>query len=120
MTVQNDELKKLKDRMDRIDEKQKQLSAQKRAIRSRFAQKERKARTKRLIEKGALLEKFIGPDAANQSLDQTQAFLQKLGKDNHNYQVLKAFTQSVKYKDNTSVFSRFLETYGGQQSSDDK
>ncbi|MEE6697703.1 hypothetical protein PS434_11450, partial [Lactiplantibacillus plantarum] len=63
------------------------------------------------IEKGALLEKFIGPDAPNQSLDQTQAILQELVKDNHKYQALKTFTQSVKYKDSTSVFSRFLETY---------
>lgn len=102
MTVQNDELKKLKDRMDRIDEKQKQLSAQKRAIRSRFAQKERKARTKRLIEKGAVLEKFQGEGADKISADDSLIALKRLQKHLHrvrnDFESLKAFTNEVKYQ----------------------
>ncbi|GBF03669.1 hypothetical protein LPPLD21_03240 [Lactiplantibacillus paraplantarum] len=114
MPEQNAEIKKMEERIAKLDEQQKQLKAKKRALRNRLSQQARKARTKRLIEKGALLEKFIGPDAPNQSLAQTQAILQELGKDNHKYQALKMFTQSVKYKDSTSVFSRFLETCGKQ------
>ncbi|KZV00343.1 hypothetical protein NAB2_3230 [Lactiplantibacillus plantarum] len=108
MPESTEEIKKMEARIAKLDEQQKQLKA-KRVLRNRLSQQARKARTKRLIEKGALLEKFIGPDAPNQSLDQTQAILQELGKDNRKYQALKAFTKSVKYKDSTSVFSRSLK-----------
>ena len=120
MSESNEKIKKMEARIAKLDEQQKQLKAKKRLLRNRLSQQERKARTKRLIEKGALLEKLIGPDAPNQSLDQTQAILQELGEDNRKYQALKAFTKSVKYKDSTSVFSRFLENYGEQLSSDGK
>lgn len=120
MPESTEEIKKMEARIAKLDKQQKQLKAKKRVLRNRLSQQARKARTKRLIEKGALLEKFIGPDAPNQSLDQTQAILQELGKDNRKYQALKAFTKSVKYKDSTSVFSRFLENHGEQLSSDGK
>lgn len=111
MQEQNDDLKKLRARMDKIDEKQKQLSAQKRAIRSRFAQKERKARTKRLIEKGALLEKLLDDHGEPA---QTEKTLQQLLNSEIRYQKLKKFTESVTFEDKSTVFQRFLQAVNKQ------
>jgi hypothetical protein len=53
---------KIEDRLKKIDEQMKQLKAQKQAIVSREKQKERKDRTRRLIQNGALAEKFLQSD----------------------------------------------------------
>ena len=47
------------ERLKKIDEKMSQLKAQKQAIINREKQKERKERTRRLIQNGALAEKFF-------------------------------------------------------------
>ncbi|WGS70290.1 hypothetical protein [Lactiplantibacillus plantarum] len=60
MPEENEEIKKMEDRIAKLDAQQKQLKAKKRALRNRISQQNRKARTKRLIEKGAILEKFQG------------------------------------------------------------
>ncbi|MGJ3874788.1 hypothetical protein ACLOCO_15435 [Lactiplantibacillus plantarum] len=64
MPEENEEIKKMEDRIAKLDAQQKQLKAKKRALRNRISQQNRKARTKRLIEKGAILEKFQGAGAS--------------------------------------------------------
>ncbi|MZU05595.1 hypothetical protein GT987_10280, partial [Bifidobacterium longum] len=59
MPESTEEIKKMEARVAKLDEQQKQLKAKKRALRNRLSQQARKARTKRLIEKGALLEKLL-------------------------------------------------------------
>jgi len=48
-----------KKKVQKIDEKINQLKAQKQALLSREKEKERKARTRNLIQMGALLEKYL-------------------------------------------------------------
>lgn len=55
------------DRITNIDEKIKQLQQQKKAILAREKEKERKARTRRLIQKGAIVEKYL-PDIPDDML----------------------------------------------------
>ena len=50
------------DRLKKIDEKMAQLKAQKQAIVNREKEKERKTRTRRLIENGALAEKYLNAE----------------------------------------------------------
>lgn len=47
------------ERLKKIDEKMAQLKAQKQAIINREKEKERKERTRRLIQNGALAEKYF-------------------------------------------------------------
>lgn len=47
------------DRLKKIDEKMAQLKAQRQAIINREKEKERKERTRRLIQNGALAEKYL-------------------------------------------------------------
>lgn len=47
------------ERIEKIEQKIKQLKAQKQAIVQREKEKERKARTRRLIQIGALAEKYL-------------------------------------------------------------
>jgi len=95
MTEQNEEIKKIKERMAKLDAQQKQLKAKKRALRNRIRQQNRKARTKRLIEKGAILEKFQGEGADKISADDSWTALVQLQND---FDSLKAFTSNVKYR----------------------
>lgn len=48
------------ERIAALEEKEKQLKAQKKKLKAQQSQAERKARTKRLIETGAVLEKALG------------------------------------------------------------
>ncbi|KZR60602.1 hypothetical protein [Pseudobacillus badius] len=55
------------ERLRELEEKMQQLKAQKQQVASRLKEKERKARTKRLIEVGAIFEKHFkitGPEEA--------------------------------------------------------
>jgi hypothetical protein len=47
------------EKLKKIEEQMKQLKANKQAIMNREKQKERKTRTRRLIQNGALAEKFL-------------------------------------------------------------
>lgn len=48
------------ERLNKIDEKIEQLQAQRKAILAREKEKDRKARTRRLIQNGALAEQYLG------------------------------------------------------------
>lgn len=57
------------ERLQELEEKIKQIEEKKRMVKARLTQKERKARTKRLIEVGAIFEKYFeieGPEEAEQ------------------------------------------------------
>lgn len=54
------ERKSINERIAALEEKEKQLKAQKKKLKAQQSQAERKARTKRLIETGAVLEKALG------------------------------------------------------------
>ena len=97
MPEQNEEIKKMNERMTKLDAQQKQLKAKKRALKNRISQQKRKARTKRLIEKGAILEKFQGEGADKISADDSLTALIRLQND---FDSLKAFTSNVKYRKN--------------------
>ena len=97
MPEPNEEIKKTEARIAKLDEQQKQLKAKKRVLRNRLSQQARKARTKRLIEKGAILEKFQGAGADKISADDSLTALVQLQND---FDSLKAFTSNVKYRKN--------------------
>ena len=95
MPEQNAEIKKMEERIAKLDAQQKQLKAKKKALKNRISQQNRKARTKRLIEKGAILEKFQGKGADKISADDSLTALVQLQND---FDSLKAFTSNVKYR----------------------
>ncbi|WP_436665920.1 hypothetical protein [Lactiplantibacillus plantarum] len=106
MPEENEKVKKMEDRIAKLDEQQKQLKAKKRVLRNRLSQQARKARTKRLIEKGALLEKLLD-DHGNQI--KTEQRLQQLLSTEKRYQELKQFTSTLKYQDQSTVFQHFVQ-----------
>ncbi|MBP5843477.1 hypothetical protein J8137_13405 [Lactiplantibacillus plantarum] len=103
MPESNEDIKKTEARIAKLDEQQKQLKAKKRALRNRLSQQ---ARTKRLIEKDALLEKLLDDhgDAA-----QTEKELQQLLSAENRYQELKQFTSKIKYQDQSTMFQHFVQ-----------
>ncbi|NLS63316.1 hypothetical protein [Lactiplantibacillus plantarum] len=106
MSESTEEIKKMKARIAKLDEQQKQLKAKKRVLRNRLSQQARKARTKRLIEKGALLEKLLD-DHGDQI--KTEQRLQQLLSAENRYQELKQFTSKIKYQDQSTVFQHFVK-----------
>ncbi|UOF06608.1 hypothetical protein KMY87_16715 (plasmid) [Lactiplantibacillus plantarum subsp. plantarum] len=106
MSESTEEIKKMEARIAKLDEQQKQLKAKKRVLRNRLSQQARKARTKRLIEKGALLEKLLD-DHGDQI--KTEQRLQQLLSAENRYQELKQFTSKIKYQDQSTVFLHFVK-----------
>lgn len=106
MPESNEKIKKMEARIAKLDEQQKQLKAKKRVLRNRLSQQERKARTKRLIEKGALLEKLLDDHGEPA---QTEKILQQLLNSANSYQKLKQFTSNIKYSDESTVFQHFQQ-----------
>ena len=64
------------ERIKKIDEKMSQLKAQRQAILNREKEKERKQRTRRLIQNGALAEQYL--QCENMDTPQFEAFLSLL------------------------------------------
>ena len=56
------ERKSIEERIAALEERESQLKAQKKKLKAQQSQRERKARTKRLIETGAVVEKALGVD----------------------------------------------------------
>lgn len=96
--------KKLQERIAKLDTQQDQLKARKRALTNRINQQARKERTRRLIQKGAILEKILGDQ---QELEQTEQQLQRLVQNETSYKALSDFANTIKYKDGTSVLDKF-------------
>ncbi|MDW3023953.1 hypothetical protein [Ligilactobacillus salivarius] len=53
----------MEEKLKKIEEQEAKLKARKRKMKSQISAKKRKERTKRLIEKGAIIEKLQGKDA---------------------------------------------------------
>jgi len=108
----------IKNRIAKIEEKEKQLKARKRAELNRLNQQKRKQRTKRLIEKGAVLEKLQGSHAELVTAAETRNWLaRKITKSQHlmlEYQSLKEFTAHITYDDGSSVYEHY-QTYQANQ-----
>ncbi|MDL2258166.1 DUF3847 domain-containing protein [Eubacteriales bacterium OttesenSCG-928-K08] len=68
--------KTTKERIQSVQEQIRQLENQKKRLLQEQKEQERKARTKRLIERGAILESFVS-DASALTNDQIKAFLEK-------------------------------------------
>lgn len=67
----------LDERIAKLQEKQKQLKAQEKALRARQSQAERKIRTKRLIAIGAAVESVLGHPIEKEDLPNLIDFLQQ-------------------------------------------
>ena len=106
MSESNEEIKKMEERIAKLDAQQKQLKAKKRALRNRISQQNRKARTKRLIEKGAMLEKFQG-DKAEQTTP--EAGYQALVDLQHKYGVLVAYAKTINMQGGGTAYEHFLD-----------
>lgn len=108
----------IKNRIAKIEEKEKQLKARKRAELNRLNQQKRKQRTKRLIQKGAELEKLQGDQAAQITAEATRDWLSHKIASNRqlvlDYQNLKNFAAHVTYDDGTSVLDHY-QTYQAKQ-----
>ena len=65
------------ERLEELANRQAQLKAQERQLKKRQSAEERKHRTKRLIELGAIVESVLGRQATDEDKDRLQAFLKK-------------------------------------------
>ncbi|MBS6560505.1 MAG: relaxasome subunit MobC [Clostridiales bacterium] len=72
-----------------LQRKMEQLKAQEKAIKARQAQAERKARTKRLIEIGAIVESVLGKSIEKEELPKLKTFLEE--QENRGHFFSKAF-----------------------------
>ena len=72
--------KTTEERIESVQEQIRQLENQKKQLMAQQKERERKARTKRLIERGAILESLI-PDADTFTNEQIKAFLEKTIRD---------------------------------------
>lgn len=87
---------------------------------NRLNQQKRKQRTKRLIEKGAALEKLQGDQDAQLNAEATRDWINhKIAVNRQlvlDYQSLKNFAAHVTYDDGTSVLDHY-HTYQAKQNS---
>lgn len=65
----------LQEKLEKLEEKRKQLNARIQRIRAKYAAKERKARTRRLIQVGAILESNLGIEFTEEKRNQLARFL---------------------------------------------
>ena len=71
----SNEIDNLRDKKEQYEKKLEQLKNQEKKIRRQISQEERKRRTKRLIERGAILESFID-GASEKSNEEIKMILQ--------------------------------------------
>ena len=65
------------ERIEELVKRQEQLKAQERQLKKQQSAEERKRRTKRLIEMGAIIESVLGRPTTDDDKDRLQAFLRK-------------------------------------------
>ncbi|MBF0843458.1 hypothetical protein IR117_02440, partial [Streptococcus danieliae] len=73
--MENSGIEKSESKLAKLEEKKAALNAKIKLERNKLNAKKRKERTKRLIEKGAILEKLQGNEAASITPDQTLEWL---------------------------------------------
>lgn len=62
------------ERLEQLNQKMEQLKAQKQRIQSQINQKERKARTRRLIQIGAIFENYFGVSSVEEAEEIAKTF----------------------------------------------
>ena len=70
-------MEKYKDEIESVEEKIRQLKNRQKALLQKQSDAERKARTRRLIERGAILESIF-PEVVPMTNEQVKAFLEKI------------------------------------------
>ena len=65
------------ERIEELAKRQEQLKAQERQLKKRQSAEERRRRTKRLIEMGAIIESVLGRPTTDDDKDRLQVFLRK-------------------------------------------
>ena len=65
------------ERLEKLQKKQEQLKAREKALKARISTQERKARTKRLIEIGALVESALGRKLEEKDREKLSAYLKQ-------------------------------------------
>ena len=65
------------ERIEELEKRQEQLKAQERQLKKRQSAEERKRRTKRMIEMGAIIESVLGRPATDDDKERLQDFLRK-------------------------------------------
>ncbi len=75
LILENSGIEKSESKLAKLEEKKAALNAKIKLERNKLNAKKRKERTKRLIEKGAILEKLQGNEAASITPDQTLEWL---------------------------------------------
>lgn len=86
--------KGISEKIQECDDKIAQIKAQKRKLLSREKEQERKARTKRLIEVGAVVESVLGEAIKKEDLSLLKSFLEQQ-ETNGNY-FSKAMNKTIK------------------------
>jgi len=84
--------KTTEERIQSVQEQIQQLENQKKKLLQEHKEQERKARTKRLIERGAILESLI-PNAENLTNEEVKAFLEKTIQSDAARKILAAMTK---------------------------
>lgn len=94
----NDQLTKMQNQLAKLEEREEYLNAKTRRIKSRMSQQARKERTKRLIEKGAILEKFQGKESDKITPEESLEQLQQLADIQKKYALLVQITKKTKIR----------------------
>lgn len=90
-------------KLENIEKQIKQLQQQKNKILKAEKEKERKARTKRLIERGAMVEKYFGTsDFSNEQFEDLLKFLIGNSTFKELLENYKSYLEDIKKDDNTS------------------
>lgn len=89
------------ERLKELEEKMEQIKARKQQVASRIAQKERKERTRRLIQVGAIFEKYF--DIVGEDQAERIAYGMKGAVENHKDQLLNIDVEKSK-KENKVVY----------------
>ena len=97
------------ERIDTLQEKIQQLENEKKRLLNAQKEADRKARTKRLIERGAILESLV-PGADKFTNDQIKAFLEKTVQSDFAKRILDGITAQ---KDGTATKKTTVTEQGG-------
>lgn len=89
--------KNFTDKIQNVTNKMVQLENQKKQLLQQQKEAERKARTKRLIERGAIVESLI-PNAADFTNEQIQSFLRQTLQTEASKEILFGLSQTTKTK----------------------
>lgn len=109
--LENSSIEKSESKLAKLEEKKAALNAKIKLERNKLNAKKRKERTKRLIEKGAILEKLQGDDAESITPDQTLEWLKSNINTDSITTLKKRDTQVKRLKTQLQVLQSELEFF---------